>query len=131
MSTPAPIVFTPFTKSITWVDALTDSSGRVLPQGEVLADTVLGVRADGDSAHSPGDYAWTGTIAAPVAAVTPASLNTALGVVLQPGNYWLAARQTDTLNGQSATSVWSPTETPFSVPEPIVTPSNPTNFVVS
>ena len=131
-------VFPPFTKSISWTDATIDASGNPLPPGETLADTVIGIRADGDAAHSLGNYQYTATIAAPAASVTPAALNAAIGAAngqsnfaLPPGNYWLNGQQTDTLDGASATSSWGATETPFSVPIPIVQPSNPTSFTVS
>lgn len=131
-------VFTPFTKSISWTDATTDASGNPLPAGETLTNTVIGVRADGDAAHGPGNYQYIATIAAPAASVTPASLNAAIGATsgqsnfaLPPGNYWLNGEQTDTLSGASAISAWGATETPFSVPVPVVQPSNPTSFTVS
>lgn len=135
MPTPAP-VFTPFLKSISWTDSTTDSSGNPLPAGETLADTVIGVRAD--SFGGIGNYQYTAIIAAPASSVTPAALNAAIGVatgksnfVLPPGNYWLNGQQTNTLDGTSATSSWGATETPFSVPVPIVQPSNPTGFTVA
>jgi len=131
-------VFTPFTKSISWTDSTTDANGNPLPIGETLADTVIGVRADGDAAHGIGNYQYMAIIAAPAASVTPAALNAAIGAAngqsnfaLAPGNYWLNGQQTDTLDGASATSSWGATETPFSVPVPIVQPSNPTGFIVA
>lgn len=133
-----PTTFPPFLKSISWTDSTTDSSGAALPPGETLADTVLGIRADGDAAHAIGNYQYLATIAAPAASVSPAALNAAIGATtgqsnftLPPGNYWLNGQQTDTLDGTSATSIWGSTETPFSVPVPIVQPSNPTGFTVA
>lgn len=131
-------VFTPFTKSISWVDSTVGPDGKPLPPGETLTDTIIGVRADGDASHGLGNYQYTATIAAPAASVTPASLNAAIAAssgqsnfALPPGNYWLNGEQTDTLDGVSATSGWGPTETPFSVPVPIVQPSNPTGFTIA
>jgi len=133
-----PTVFTPFTKSISWTDSTIGADGSPLPQGETLTDTAIGVRADSDATHGPGNYQYTAIIAAPAASVTPATLNAAIGATtgqsnfaLPPGNYWLNGEQTDTLDGASATSSWGPTETPFSVPVPIVQPSNPTAFTVA
>lgn len=131
-------VFTPFTKSISWVDSVIGPDGKPLPPGETLTDTIIGIRADGDTSHGLGNYQYTAVIAAPASSVTPASLNAAIAqttgqssFALPPGNYWLNGEQTDTLDGVSATSSWGTIEVPFSVPVPIVQPSNPTSFSVS
>lgn len=135
MSTPAP-VFTPFLNSLTWVDATTGVGGAALAAGETLADTVIGVRADGDTTHGPGNYPYQITVAAPAASVTRAQFDAALKAAalpspLPPGNYWLNGQQTDTLDGVNATSSWGATEVPFSIPVPVVQPSAPGSFVVA
>jgi hypothetical protein len=136
LSTPTP-VFTPFTKSISWTDATTASGGAPLPAGETLADTVIGIRADGDATHSAGNYQWQISVAAPASSITRADFDAAIKAAypqmnpVPPGNYWLNGEQTDVLDGQTATSAWGTTETPFSIPVPVVAPSNPTSFVVA
>lgn len=134
MSTPTP-VFTPFLTSLSWVDATTGVGGVPLAPGETLQDTVIGVRADGDTAHGLGNYQWQITVNAPTSSISRAQFDAAVkaatGSVLPPGNYWLNGEQTDVVGGQAATSSWGATELPFSIPTPIVVPSNPTGFTVA
>jgi len=135
MSTPNPVTFTPFATAIDWKDATTDDQGNPLPAGEALVTTGVGVRADGDAAHSLGNYEWEIDVPSPASRLTRADFDAAMvakyGKALAPGNYWLNGDQTDALNGQSATSKWGATEVPFSIPQPVVQPGSPRPFVVS
>jgi hypothetical protein len=134
MSTPAPI-FTPFLNTLSWVDATTGVANAPLAPGEVLQDTVIGVRADGDAAHSLGNYQYQISVNAPASSLTRAAFDAAVaaayGSALAPGNYWLNGEQTDVLGGATATSAWGATEVPFSIPTPIVVPSSPTGFSIA
>lgn len=123
--------FPPLATAITWKDSNTDASGNPLPAGEAVSSVTLGIRADGDTAHSLGNYAKTVIVLGTVTQETVSALNSALGAALAPGNYWLNGQETATLNGQSATSAWGATETPFSIPQPVVTPGSPSAFSVS
>lgn len=123
-------VFTPLTKSISWVDSITDATGAALPTGESLISTTLGIRADLDTAHSAGNYSSLVIVPAPSTNETLAALTAALTKALPPGNYWLAVQQTDSLSGTSATSAWG-TEVPFSIPLVVVVPAAPTGLSVS
>lgn len=129
MATPNPVTFPPLTKGFSWTPSAT-GAGQPLPDGEVYTSATIGIRADGDLAHSAGNYATLVIVSGAATAETVAALNATLGKSLSPGNYWAAVDQTDTLNGQSATSPWS-TEAPFSIPQPIVTPDQPTGFTAA
>lgn len=117
--------------AITWKDTLTDANGNPLPAGETIASVTLGIRADGDTAHSLGNYSHTVIVLGTATTETLSALNSALGAALSPGNYWLNGQETATLNGQSATSAWGATETPFSIPQPVVQPGSPSAFSVA
>lgn len=130
MSTPNP-VFTPLTTSISWKDSTTDNAGNALPPGETVTSVTLGIRPDGDANFSLGNYFKTIVLLGPVTSETISALNSALGAALPPGNYWLNGQETATLNGQSLTSDWGTTETPFSIPQQVVKPGAPGPFVVS
>lgn len=123
--------FPPLATAITWKDATTDASGNPLPAGEVVSSVTLGIRADGDTAHSLGNYSKTVIVLGTVTTETLTALNSALGATLAPGNYWLNGQETATLSGQSATSLWGTTETPFSIAQPVVTPGSPSAFSVA
>lgn len=129
MSTPAP-VFTPLVKGFTWQNSTTDENGQPLPEGEAQSGSTIGIRADGDGAHSAGNYTWLVVVPAGQTSETPAQIAAALNKSLPPGNYWAAMDQTDMLNGASMTSKWT-AEVPFSIPQPIARPAPPANFQVS
>ena len=122
-------VFTPLTAEFTWTPSTT-SGGQPLPAGEVQTGATIGIRADGDTTHSAGNYQWLVLIVGTGMSETAAQLAAALGKALPVGNYWAAIDQTDTLNGQSATSAWSP-EIPFSMPPTLATPDFPQNFKIA
>ena len=124
-------VFPPLTNSITWTNNATDANGQPLPAGEALVSTTLGVRADLDAAHGPGNYQYLVIVPAPASSETVAALAAALGKTLPPGNYWLNAMQTDALNGVSVSSAWMGAETPFSVPPVAVAPGAPVQLSVA
>ncbi len=130
MSTPNPI-FPPLTKGFSWKPSTTDSSGNPLPNGETEASTTVGIRPDGNASFSNGNYQRTIIILGAVNEETLDAFNTALGAALPPGNYWGNLQQTDTLNGQNATSDWMATEFTFSIPQPVVKPAPPSNPTVS
>jgi hypothetical protein len=121
-----PTVFTPLVKGFSWQTALT-AGGQPLPAGEVETGDTIGIRADGDTTHAAGNYQYTVQVPAGQTLETPAQITAALGKPLPPGNYWGAIDQTDALNAQSATSIWS-TEVPFSIPATVVTPGSPADF---
>ena len=118
-------VFPPLIKGFTWVPSTTAEGGGALPDGETQTGSTIGVRADGDTAHSTGNYSWFVVITGPVNAESTSDFQAKLS--LKPGNYWAAINQTDMLNGVPATSAWSG-EIPFSIPSPIVKPAAPTGF---
>lgn len=129
MTATAP-TFPPLTSEFTWTPSTTTSGGQPLPPGEVQTGSTIGIRADGDTTHSAGNYQWLVLIVGTGMSETAAQLAAALGKALPVGNYWAAIDQTDTLNGQSATSAWS-AEIPFSMPPPIAQPDIPTAFKVA
>lgn len=122
--------FTPLIDSINWVDSTTAKGGGALPDGEALVSTTLGIRPDGNTSFSAGNYQFTVSIAAPAQKETANDLTTALAKALPPGNYWLAAKQTDSLSGANADSDWTP-EVGFSIPQQAVAPDSPTALSVS
>ena len=128
MSTPAPTVFTPLVKGFSFQIATT-GGGQPLPPGETESGATIGIRADGDTTHAAGNYAYLVIVPAGQTTETPAQITAALTKALPVGNYWGAVDQTDTLNGASATSAWSP-EIPFSIPPTIVQPDSPADFSV-
>jgi hypothetical protein len=101
-----------------------------LPDGESESGATIGIRVDGDSTHSPGNYQYVVPLDAGVTTATPADIAAKLGKPLPPGNYWGAVDQTDTLNGSPATSKWTD-EVAFSIPQPVVQPAPPTGFTVA
>lgn len=129
MSTPNP-VFTPLVKGLSFALSTTDDNGNPLPEGETESAATIGIRQDGDTAHSAGNYQYTIILDAGVTSVSPADIAVKLGKPLPPGNYWSAVDQTDTLNGNPATSKWT-AEVPFSIPQPVVQPSPPTGFTAA
>jgi hypothetical protein len=122
--------FTPLVKGLSFVLSTTDVNGNPLPAGEAESGATIGIRVDGDTAHSPGNYQYLVPLTTGVTSVTPAGINTALGKSLPPGNYWAAVDQTDILNGSPSTSAWT-AEVPFSIPQPIVQPASPTGFTAA
>ena len=131
MSTPAPVTFPPLTKGFSWTPATTGEDGKPLPDGETEASTTVGLRPDGNASFANGNYERTVIILGAVNSETLDALNAALGKALPPGNYWGNLQQTDTLNGQTATSDWMPEEFTFSIPQPVVKPAPPTNPLVA
>lgn len=127
MSTPNPITFTPLLKGFSWTPSTTGAGGAALPAGETQTGSTIGIRADGDATHSPGNYQWLVVVPTAQSSETPSQITAALGKALAPGNYWAAIDQTDMLNGASSTSDWT-AEVPFSIPQPIVKPDKPTGF---
>lgn len=124
-------VFTPLTKNISWTDSTLAADGTALPPGEALSSTTLGIRTDGDATHALGNYDKLVIVPAASSTETLAALNAGLAKALAPGNYWLNASQTDTLNGVSMTSDWMKTEVPFSIPPQAVAPASPSALSVS
>lgn len=122
--------FTPLVKGFSFAPSTTDTTGAALPSGEGETSVTIGIRLDGDITHSSTNYQFIASVPGTGTTVTPAQLTTALGKPLAPGNYWAAIDQTDSLNGSTATSAWS-AEVPFSIPQPIVTPSAPTGFLAA
>lgn len=127
MSTPNPIVFTPLIKGFSWTPSTTGAGGVALPPGETQSGSTIGIRADGDTTHSAGNYQWLVVVAGAATSETPAAITAALGKALPAGNYWAAIDQTDMLNGAPSTSAWT-AEVPFSIPPTIVQPAPPVNF---
>lgn len=127
MSTPNPVTFPPLKSEFTWVNSTT-WGGQPAPSGATEASVTIGIRADGDTTHSAGNYEWTVTINGNGMSETLSQLNAALGKPLPTGNYWAAIYQTDNNNGTTVNSQWSG-EIPFSIPAP--TPDIPTAFKAS
>lgn len=124
-------VFTPLTQGFSWTDSAgVDANGNPLPEGEAPVSSTLGIRADGDSAFSPGNYKYQVTVAYPTQTESVSDLTTALASALPPGNYWAAVKQTDKLGDASVDSPWT-TEVPFSIPMQAVEPASPTALAVS
>lgn len=129
MSTPNPIVFTPLTKGFNWVTSTTDTSGKPLPTGESPTSSTVGLRADGDTAHSLGNYKYLVSGAGDIVQLLVAD-PAWIAAKVPPGNYWVAVEETYTLNGATVTTGWS-AEIPVSIPIPppvIVQPLAPSNF---
>lgn len=123
-------VFTPLVKGFGWTNSATDENGNPMPAGEVQSGSTIGIRADGDAAHSAGNYQYLVLVPAGQTAETPAQIATTLNKSLAPGNYWAAMDQTDMLGTASMTSAWTP-EVPFSISAPIVRPAAPTGFTAA
>jgi len=119
--------FTPLVKGFSWQNSTTAADGSALPPGETQSGSTIGIRADGDTTHSPGNYQYLVVVPATQTSETPAQITAALNKSLPPGNYWAAIDQTDMLNGAPSTSDWT-AEVPFSIPSPIVKPASPTGF---
>jgi hypothetical protein len=130
LSTPNPITFTPLVKGFNWTLSTTGAGGVALPAGETESGVTIGIRADGDTAHSAGNYQYLVVVPANQTSETPAQITAALNKSLAPGNYWAAIDQTDILNSASSTSAWT-AEIPFSIPQPILQPAPPTAFGVA
>lgn len=130
MSTPNPIVFTPLVKGFSWQNSTTAEGGAPLPAGEAQSGSTIGIRTDGDAAHSAGNYQYLVLVPAGQTAETPAQIAATLNKSLPPGNYWAAMDQTDMLGTASMTSAWTP-EVPFSIVAPIVRPAAPTGFIAA
>ncbi len=124
MSNPNPVTFTPLVKGLSFNLSTTDNNGNPLPAGETESAATIGIRLDGDTTHSAGNYQYTVVLDAGVTSASPADIAAKLGKPLPPGNYWAAVDQTDTLNGTAATSNWT-AEVPFSIPQPVVQPAPP------
>jgi len=120
-------VFTPLVKGFSWTNSTTDSTGAPLPAGETQSGSTIGIRADGDTTHSAGNYQWLVLVAAGQTSETPAQLTATLNKSLPAGNYWAAMDQTDMLGTDSKTSAWT-AEVPFSIPPTIAVPAPPTGF---
>jgi hypothetical protein len=127
MSTPNPVTFPALVKGFSWTASTTGVGGAALPTGEAESGATIGIRADGDTAHSAGSYQYLIIVPAGQTTETPAQITAALTKALTPGNYWAAIDQTDMLGTQSSTSAWT-AEVPFSIPAPIVQPAPPSGF---
>lgn len=130
MSTPNPVTFPPLTKGFSWTPSTTGDGGAALAPGESQSGSTVGIRADGDTSHSPGNYQYL-IIVTGVAAQLLVGDAPWVNAKIPPGNYWADVDQTDSLNGATATSKWSGTEAAFSIPQPIVQPSPPTGFTAA
>ena len=130
MATPNPVTFTPLVKGFSFNLSTTDDNGNPLPAGEVESSATIGIRLDGDANHSAGNYQYIVPLDAGVTTASPADIAAKLGKPLPPGNYWAAVDQTDTLDGNPATSNWT-AEVPFSIPQPVVQPGKPTGFIAA
>lgn len=130
MSTPTP-VFPPLTKGFSWTPSTSgigaDGSPMPLPTDETYTSATIGIRAEGDTSHSAGNYANLVIVPGAATSESVAALTAGLQSALPAGNYWAAIEQTDTLNGVTATSAWT-AEVPFSIPPTIVQPAPPTGF---
>ena len=107
----------------TWTPPTVNVDGTPIIAGEVDGYQV-GVRTDGDAAHSPGNYSVN---AIATGATASAETFKALGAALKPGNYWGAIQ---TLSASNGNSVYT-SEVPFSIPAPVSPPLPPTGFSVA
>lgn len=126
MATTFPIL----TKGFSWTPSTTGGGGQALPSGEVQTGSTVGIRADGDTAHGPGNYKYlitTSGAAAQLLITDPAWV----AAKIPPGNYWADVDQTDALNGSPSTSSWTGKESSFSIPQPVVQPDPPTGFTAA
>lgn len=130
MSTPNPTPFPALVKGFSWTPSTTGEGGAPLPPGEAQTGSTIGIRADGDAAHSAGNYQYLVLVPGTQSTETPAQITAALNKALPPGNYWAAIDQTDMLNGVASTSAWT-AEVPFSIPFPIVKPAQPSAFTAA
>jgi hypothetical protein len=123
-------VFTPLQSGINIKYATTAPGGVALPAGETETSAVIGIRVDGDTTHSPGNYQYAVPVPQGQTLMTPQAINAALASVLPGGlpvaNYWASSQQTDTYQGTTYTSKWETPEVPFSVPLPGAAPDAPT-----
>lgn len=133
MSTPNP-QFPPLLKGFNWALSTTAGGGGALAPGETESGVTIGIRLDGDTAHSAGNYQWVVPLGACVTSEPEAALVAALAKLPNPpgpgANCWAAIDQTDMLNGSPSTSAWT-AEVAFSIPVPIVQPAPPTGFTAS
>jgi len=124
-------VFTPLVKGFSWQLATTAAGGGALPAGETEQGVTIGIRADGDTTHSAGNYQYLVIVPAGQTSETPAQITASITKALPPGNYWAALDQTDSLGGSPATSAWT-AEVPFSIPTVApATPASPADFIPS
>jgi hypothetical protein len=123
-------VFPALVKGFSWVNSTAAADGSALPAGEAQSGSTIGIRADGDTAHSAGNYQYLVILAAGQTSETPAQIAATLNKSLPPGNYWAAMDQTDMLGTDSKTSAWT-AEVPFSIPPVIVQPAAPTGFTAA
>lgn len=134
MSTPNPTIFPPLLKGFSWTPSTTgvaaNGSSMPLPEGETYTSATIGIRADGDTTHSAGNYANLVIVPGAATAESVAALTAGLQSALPAGNYWGTVKQTDTLNGVTATSAWT-AEVPFSIPPTIVQPAPPSPFTAA
>jgi hypothetical protein len=135
MSTPNPAASTvtvfPVLKSeFSWTPSTTAAGGQALPPGETQSGSTIGIRLDGDTTHSAGNYQYLIPISGTAMSETLAQLAAFLTKALPAGNYWGALDQTDILSGSPATSAWT-AEVPFSIPAILATPAPPAAFQAS
>lgn len=129
--------FTPFANALSWKDATVDGQGNPLPADETLAFTGLGIRPDGNTSFSVGNYQFEIDVPGPAGSITRADFDAAFAKAypnvgkLAPGNYWLGGKQEDVEQGVTADSLWGTVEVPFSIPVVPVAPAAPGPFVVS
>ena len=130
MSTPNP-TFPPLTTGLSWVLSTLGVGNVALPPGEAETGVTLGLRLDGDTTHSAGNYQWLIPLSAGIVTESAAALEAALAKLPIPpapgANLWAAINQTDALSGSPSTSAWT-SEISFSLPIPIVQPLPPTAF---
>jgi hypothetical protein len=128
MTATSATVFPPLTKGFSFTPSTLSAVSTALPAGETEASVTIGIRLDGDTTHSAGNYSFFALVPAGQTTETVSQFMAAIATTLPTGNYWAAAQQIDTLNGiLSAPSAWT-AEDPFSIPPTIVTPAPPAAF---
>jgi len=120
--------FPPITKGFSWTPSTLDATGAPLPAGEAPSGSTVGIRADGDANHAPGNYQYLVAVNGSTSQLLITDPQW-LAAKIPPGNYWGAVDQTDMLGTSTSTSAWTP-EVAFSIPAPIVKPASPTGFTV-
>ena len=123
-------VFPVLKSEFSWTPSATAAGGQPLPAGETQSGSTIGIRLDGDTTHSVGNYQYLIPISGTAMSETLAQLTTFLTKALPAGNYWAAIDQTDILSGSPATSAWT-AEIPFSIAVVIATPAPPASFQAS
>lgn len=122
--------FPAITTGFSWTPSTTVDSGQAVPAGEAPSGFTVGIRQDGDTAHSAGNYKYL--ISTANGSISQIQITDPQWVAakIPPGNYWAAVDQTDMLGTASMTSAWT-AEVSFSIPQPIARPDAPTGFTVA